>query len=71
MLNGIPQSSGLGPSLFNVFMNDIFYFMEICNLLNYADDNTLSVIRNIVNLVISALKKDAENAMLQFTETFM
>ncbi len=45
-----------------------FYFMEICNLLNYADDNTLSVIRNTVNLAISALQKDAENAMLWFTE---
>ncbi len=68
MLKGIPQGSGLGPFLFNVFMNDIFYFMEICDLLNYADDNTLSIIRNTVNLVISALTKDADNAMLWFTE---
>ncbi len=52
-------------------MNDIFYFMEICDLLNYADDNTLSFIRNTVNLVISAPKKDAENAILWFTEHFM
>ncbi len=61
MLNRIPQCSVLGPFLFNVFMNDIFYFMEICDLLNYADDNTLSVKRDTVNLVISALKKDTEN----------
>ncbi len=46
------------------FMNDIFYFMEICDLLNYANDNTLSVIRNTVNLVKSTLRKDAENALL-------
>ncbi len=52
-------------------MNDIFYFMEICDLLNYADDNTLSVIRNTLNLLISALKTDAENAMLWFTQNFM
>ncbi len=45
--------------------------MEICDLLNYADDNTLCIIRNTVNLVISALKKDAENAMLWFTEIVM
>ncbi len=45
--------------------------MEICDLLNYADDNTLSIIRNRVNLVISGLQKDAENAMLWFTEYFM
>ncbi len=59
--------------LFNVFMNDIFYFIEICDLLNYAYDNPLfkSVIRNTVNIVISALKKYAENAILWFTEKFM
>ncbi len=65
MLKGIPQGSRLGSFLFNVFMNNIFYFMEICDLLNYADDNTLSIIRNTVNLVINALKKDAKNTMLQ------
>ncbi len=58
MLKGIPQGSGLGLFLFNVFMNDIFYFTEKCDLLNYADDNTLIIIRNTVYLVISALKKD-------------
>ncbi len=68
MLKGIPRGSRLGPFLFNIFMNDIFYFMEICDLLNNADDNTLSVIRNTVNLVINALKKDAENVMLWITE---
>ncbi len=45
--------------------------MEICNLLNYTDDNTLSIIRNTVNLVISTLQKDAENAILLFIEQFM
>ena len=30
------------PLLFNVFINDIFYFINNCDLYNYADDNTLS-----------------------------
>ncbi len=29
--------------------------MEICDLINYADDNTLCIIANMVNLVLDAL----------------
>ncbi len=42
LTKGIPQGYGLGPFLLNAFMNDIFYFMEICDLVDYADDNRVS-----------------------------
>ncbi len=71
LTKGIPQGSGLGYFLLNVFMNDIFYFMEMCDLVNYADDNTLSAIERTVKMVLSALKKDAENAMNWFKDNFM
>ncbi len=71
LTKGIPQGSALGPFLLNVFMNDIFYFMEICDLVNNADDNTLSVIERTVQMVLSALKKDVENAMNWFKDNFM
>jgi hypothetical protein len=39
---GYPKGQSGDPLLFNVFINDIFYFVKKGTLYNYADDNTLS-----------------------------
>jgi hypothetical protein len=46
---GVPQ--------FNVFINDIFYFIEYGTLYNYADDNTLSYLNDNYEKLIDILEK--------------
>ena len=53
---GVPQRSILGPLLFNIFMNDIFYFVKDSKLANYADDTSTYTSKEGIFPFLNALK---------------
>ena len=42
-VKGVPQGSVLGPLLFNIFLNDLFFLVKETDICNYADDTTIYV----------------------------
>ena len=67
LIKGVPQGSILGPLMFNVFINDIFYFIQDSTLYNYADDNTLSYTYSDCTVLKSVLERDSENLIEWFS----
>ena len=68
---GVPQGSVLGPLLFNIFINDLFLFIEKCILYNYADDNSMSKASRCIEEVLSCLRHDGDIAIKWFSENGM
>ena len=43
LLQSVPQGSVLGPILFNICLNDLFYLTEMTQIWNFADETTFYV----------------------------
>jgi len=68
---GVPHGSILGPTFFNVFMNDLAYTIRQCRIVNYADDTNIHSSNKYVRAVQNNLNIDLENAASCFVQNGM
>ena len=71
ILFGVPQSSILGPLLFNIFLADLFFTLDNTEFTNYADDITPYAISGNTDDLISSLEKSSKELLKWFDDNLM
>ena len=71
ILFGVPQGSILGPLLFNIYINDIFFFLNNSNIANYADDTTPYSIDTTLDALLDSLQSDINTLTKWFHDNYL
>ena len=71
LLTGVLQGSILGPLLFNIYINDLFYILSDTESCNYTDDTCLYVCDKDLNELLIRLKHDSSLAIDWFEYNYM
>ena len=62
----VPQGFILGPLLFNVFITDIFMFIEKTEVCNFANDNTIYECGEDLSHILENLKHELKTLLKWF-----
>ena len=71
LTQGVPQGFVLGPLLFNIYLNDLFYLSECTEVYNFADDTTFYACDKDLRCLINRLEHERLLAIEWFENNHM
>ena len=71
LIQGVPQGSVLGPVLFNIYLNDMFFLNEWTEICNFADDTTIYACDTDLSNLCNRIEHDSTLTIEWFENNYM